>query len=209
MRSQDHEDVFHSRFNRILAIVIWALEVFVLVTTVVAGQFADQPLTTIVPELFVAGFVYVLLWRPGVKIDDEAVTLVNVLRTISVPWPALIDVDTRFSLSLRTPNASYSAWAAPAPGRTGLAMARRAERRHGSNPLTPTIGGRSRPGDLITTESGEAAYLVRERWNALVESGRVEPGLADVTPVTIRWHWAEDIALLILAAGAAFVTGWL
>jgi len=118
-----------------------------------------------------------------------------VLRTVVIPWAALIDVDTKFSLTLRTPNGRFGVWAAPAPGRTGVAMARRAERRHGNQAQTAAMGNRSRPGDLVTTESGEAAYLVRDRWNSLVEAGRIEAGQAESTAVLVRWHWVLDAAL--------------
>ncbi|MCU1584744.1 MAG: hypothetical protein JWM49_1300 [Microbacteriaceae bacterium] len=203
------DDVFRSRFNRVLAVIIWAIDLFVLVTSLVVGEPAETAGGLVLFTMFTAGLVYALLWRPSVAVSDDGVTLVNVTRTIVIPWAALIDVDTRFALSLRTPRASYSAWAAPAPGRSGLAMARRAERRHGPNAHTPTVAGRSRPGDLITTESGEAAYLVRERWNSLVESGAVEPGVADSTPVAIHWHWFQDAALVILAIATAIAVGWL
>jgi hypothetical protein len=204
-----HDAVFHSRFNRILAIVVWSLEVFLLVSSGVAGEFVKNPAMFLVPAVFAAVLVWALLWNPQVIVGDQEVVIVNVLRTIVVPWPALIDVDTKYSLSLRTPRGNYAAWAAPAPGRTSLAIARRAERRHGSSAQVPAIGGRSRPGDLITTESGEAAYLVRERWNKLVESGAIEAGIADSTPVTIRWHWVSDGVLLLLAVATTVALGWI
>lgn len=200
----NYDSVFHSRFNRVVAIVIWALEAFVLVSNVISGEFAEGPALVVVPVVLGAVLVYAVLWRPSVAVSADGVTLVNVLRTIVVPWPALIDVDTRFSLSLRTPGGTFSAWAAPAPGRAGAAVANRAERRHGPHSPTPSIGGRARPGDLISTESGEAAYMVRERWNELVEAGLVEVGVAETTPVAIHWHWVQGavVAALIIAVVA-------
>jgi len=192
-------DSFHSRFNRILAVVAWALTLFALITSAIAGVLAPATAARIVLPLALVGLAaYAVLWRPRLVVDDDAVTVVNVLRTIVIPWSALIDVDTKFSLTLRTPNGRYSVWAAPAPGRTGVAMARRAERRHGNQNQTAAMGNRSRPGDIVTTESGEAAYLVRERWNALVEAGRIEAGIAESTAVQVRWHWALDTALALL-----------
>jgi len=198
-KTDSARDSFHSRFNRILAVVAWALTLFALVTSVVAGVLVPTTVARIVlPLALVALAAYAVLWRPRLVVDDEAVTVVNVLRTVVIPWSALIDVDTKFSLTLRTPNGRYSVWAAPAPGRTGVAMARRAERRHGNQVQTAAMGNRSRPGDLVTTESGEAAYLVRDRWNSLVESGRVEAGIAETVAVQVRWHWVLDVALALL-----------
>ncbi len=200
--------VYHSRFNRVVAIVVWALEVFLLVSGVIGGVLQRHP-GFVVPAAFAALAVFALLWHPKVVVDDAGTTLVNVLVTVVVPWAALIDVDTKYSLSLRTPGRAYAAWAAPAPGRTGIAMARRTERRHGDRETTPTLAGRARPGDLVATESGAAAYLVRSRWQELVEAGRVEAGVAESTPVTTRVHWTQSGALLVLAAGSVYVLGWL
>ena len=209
MRSSatDHDVAFHSRFNRVLAIVIWSLEAFLLVSSVITGDFAKDPALAVVPAAFAAIAVWAMLWNPRVVVSDKNVVIVNVLRSIVIPWPALIDVDTKYSLSLRTPRGNYSAWAAPAPGRTGVAMARRAERRHGSSAQSPDMGGRERPGDLITTESGEAAYLVRERWHELIESGAVEAGIANSISETVRWHWFLNVVLLLLAVATAVVMG--
>ncbi|MBK4347321.1 PH domain-containing protein [Lacisediminihabitans changchengi] len=201
-KTDSARESFHSRFNRILAVVAWVLTAFALVTSAVAGLLVDLSAARIVlPLALIALAAYAVLWRPHLTVDDDAVTAVNVLRTVVIPWSALIDVDTKFSLTLRTPRGSYGVWAAPAPGRTGIAVARRAERRHGTESQTAALGNRSRPGDLITTESGEAAYLVRERWNELVESGRVEAGIAETVAVQVRWHWALDagMALLLIA----------
>ena len=52
--------------------------------------------------------------------------LVNVLRTIDLPWPAIQLVDTKWALTLVTAYGKFTAWAAPAPG--GMASARRMTR---------------------------------------------------------------------------------
>jgi hypothetical protein len=58
----------------------------------------------------------------------------------------------------------------------------------------------SRPGDLPGTESGDAAYLVRSRWTALRDAGRLEVGAAETTKVTVAWHLPTAIALVLLLA---------
>ena len=68
-----------------------------------------------------------------------------------------------------------SAWAAPAPG---FLTALRARRRDGNREAQAAGDSRPRVGDLIGTESGDAALIVRERWRSLVESGGVVAGTA-------------------------------
>lgn len=84
--------------------------------------------------------------RPEVRVDDEGVTLQNVLRRIVVPWPALVEVDSRYGLRLETTDGNrWGAWAVPAP--VGMQRAR---------------------GDQT-----EAAVLVRQRWEQLRGQGAI------------------------------------
>ncbi len=193
-------DVFVSRFNRVLAVVAWVLDAFALVGYVwVHGALRDP--FVVIPVAFVALLAWVALWRPRVLIDDDHVEVRNVFRTITVPWPALIHVDTRYALTLYTPGRRFSAWAAPAPGRTGAAIAARQQER-GRVAMAPVSeDGSIRPGDLIASESGQAAYLIRERWARLRDAGRIEAGVAHETPVGIRVHWGLDAALAVLLVG--------
>jgi hypothetical protein len=193
--------VFVSRFNRVLAIVIWVIAVALLVATLAGG--GQNAALAFVPAAFVALLTWTAMWRPYVHVDDSGVRLRNVVRTVDVPWEALIHVDTRYALTLFTPGHRYSAWAAPAPGRTGTAMAQRAEN-HGRVGPASAVDGRVRTGDLLGSESGQAAHLVRERWSALLGAGAIEPGVADTARVAVRWHSWLIVALVVLAAGSVW-----
>jgi hypothetical protein len=204
--------VIHSRFNRILAVVIWVISALLAAAALVNGT--TIRLSDLAPAVLVSLLAWEALWRPFVQIDDDGVTLGNVLRTITVPWAALVHVDTKFALTLYTPGRHYAAWAAPAPGR---GASNRAARAQGvSRPRAPMVGQPmvdleagsssvlgdqgSRPGDLPGTESGDAAYLVRSRWTALRDAGRLEVGAAETTKVTVAWHLPTAIALVLLLA---------
>jgi len=186
-------DVFFSRFNRIIAVIfsavaaLSALSVFLLPT--------ESNRALVIPALFVMLFVWEVLWRPSLQITDEAVTIRNPLRTIVVPWAALVHVDTKFALTLYTPGHKFAVYCAPAPGRSLTS----AGRRKTTDPV-PYVSGSPRPGDLPESESGEAAQLVRSRWDALQRSGRVDGGLAAQTPVAVVFAWGR---CGVLVAGAA------
>jgi hypothetical protein len=199
MPAEPHDaSVFVSRFNRVVAVVIWVLDALVLATLLLR----DEPTRALalVPAAFIALFAWLVLWSPDVRVDADGVRLRNVFRTIQVPWAALIHVDTRYALTLFTPGHRFAAWAAPAPGRTGTTIARRAERR-GRVDAAPTVDGTVRPGDLLGSESGQAAAMVRDQWTRLREAGEIPAGVADETPVGIRWHWSAGGLLVLLAAG--------
>ena len=186
-------DVFFSRFNRIIAVIFAAVAALSALSLFLLPTGSNRAL--VIPALFVMLFVWEVLWRPSLQITDEAVTIRNPLRTIVVPWAALVHVDTKFALTLYTPGRKFAVYCAPAPGRSLTS----AGRRKTTDPV-PYVNGSPRPGDLPGSESGEAAQLVRSRWDALQRSGRVDGGLAAQTPVAVVWAWGRAG---VLAAGAA------
>ena len=48
------------------------------------------------------GTCWAVFWRPVVAVDDGGVRLVNVLRTIDLPWPSILAIDTKWALTLIT-----------------------------------------------------------------------------------------------------------
>lgn len=151
-----------------------------------------------------AVLVWLVTWRPHVRVDDEGVTVVNPLRTVHVPWGALIAVSTRYTLTLHTPRAELQAWAAPGPGRhraltagrLDMAAVPRSSRDH---------RGSVAIGDLPSAPSGQAAALVRRRWEALVEDGAIELGAADRTPVHVEHHVAGWLVLTLTVLAAVWL----
>jgi hypothetical protein len=133
--------------------------------------------------------------RPAVKVDQEGVELVNVLRTHKISWGAIERIDTRWALALFTKQGRYSAWAAPAPGRHAGLLANREQGEH--LPESTYLAGTIRPGDLINTDSGAAAALIRRMWDE-------KKHLALPATVKTKWHWKTIIVFLFLIALASF-----
>jgi len=67
------------------------------------------------PTLLFALLGWAAFWRPHVVVSDGGVTVVNTLRTVEVPWPAIEGVEGRYGLRLRTAYGPVTAWAAGAP----------------------------------------------------------------------------------------------
>lgn len=196
-------DVFVSRFNRGLAVALWLIVALLFATTAATDPTWTDRALALVPTLFGVALGWIVLWRPRMTVDDDGIDVVNVFHTVRVPWAALVHVDTRFALTLVTPNRRVSVWAAPAPGRAGVALARRQEQRHGRT--VPDLGdGQRRAGDLLSTASGDAAYLVRHRWEELRERGAIELGTADAVRVPVTLHWASIALLAVTAVGGWF-----
>jgi hypothetical protein len=193
---------FVSRFNRILSVVIWALCAFVVGATFLGSP--TEGAIALAPGAAIALVDWIVLWRPRVEVGGDDVVLLNVLRRITIPWAALIHVDTKYALTLHTPGRKYAAWAAPAPGRAGAAMARR-QARSGNVAPRAAVGGKAAPGDLLTTDSGAAADMVLERWEELRESGSLAIGEADSTRVTTEWLWQPALVAVVVVAISVIV----
>jgi hypothetical protein len=159
-------------------------------------------------------------WRPCVTVSSSGVRLVNVLRRIDVPWPAIQLVETKWALTLVTAVGTFRSWAAPAPG---ARMANRSMSR-GLGPELRTLPAADehasavavdraydglRPGDLPETPSGAAATKVREQWRQLREAGHLDDPRLERDTATIRWHVGTIVAAgaLLGAAIAASVVG--
>ena len=196
--STDEREVFVSRFNRVLAVLIWAAFTALAVGLLVSVH--DRRLLYLVPCVLFAYLAWAMLWRPRFDVDGQRLRVVNVTRTIEIPWAALIHVDTKFALTLYTPGHRYAVWSAPAPGTASTLRATRNETkgRIGRPSVEDSV---RRPGDLLSTESGQAAEVVRRRWAQLQDAGALEPGLADETPVRVRWHIVSLGVTVLLAAG--------
>lgn len=189
--------MFHSRFNRVLAIVTWLLCTAAVAAIAVSGQNVGLhyvPLIALIAWMTWAG-----LWLPRLDLDDDAITVVNVFTTTVVPWAALIQVDTRYALTLVTPHHRYVVTAAPAPGRLSTALSSR-DMKGVSAPMSSD--GSVQAGDIPSSDSGAAAHLVRQRWERLLAEGNVDVGTADSVRVDRRLH----VIVTIVAAALTVVS---
>lgn len=193
---------FKAGTSRWMAIGAWAVAALMLGSAVAGGDAGTgAKLAIIAVDLAAAGWF--ALWRPAVTVDDDRVLVRNVFRTVSVPWAALIDVDTKYALTLVTPHRRVTALAAPAPGRHTVMWANRQDVT-GLPERTYDSVRSIRPGDLTQSHSGAAALLVRRHWERLAEEGRIDLGSADTTTVEVRWH-PLTVAVAVLLAVATVV----
>lgn len=165
----------------------------------------DQGATMVrtIPWVVALGTACWMVWgRPQVRIDSEAIMLVNPVRTVRIGWNALIHVTTQYTLTLHTPRGKYGAWAAPGPGRHVASASNAAEVRAAAR-----AGRRAGPvaiGDLPGAPSGIVAREVRTRWDRLIAQDRIAAGTADLTDEQITVAWGPVATLGVsLALGVA------
>jgi hypothetical protein len=194
-----HDQVRHEFrpvFGRALCVVVGAICAASLVMLLV--QDPVDALRAAPWLLLVAGACWALFWRPCIVVDDGGVRLVNVLRTIDLPWPSIFVVDTKWALTLVTAFGRFTGWAAPAPGLRQILLAGREETAH--LPSSTASADGIRPGDLPSSPSGGAALLIRRRWEALREAGHLENPRLEHESAPITWHVGTIVAGLALVA---------
>jgi hypothetical protein len=188
---------YRPRSRVVSTAVAWALIAGLVASRGV--QFGPAAAARTLPAaLGLAILAWAVFLHPRVDVDASGVRIVNPLRTIHVPWAALVQVETQYALTVVTPDGRYRAWAAPGPGRhqvdssangdlTGLPKASFDSR--GAVPI----------GDLPSAPSGQVAAQIRRRWEDLVENEELELGVAHETSVERGWNAAALVPLAITA----------
>lgn len=185
---------FRPVFGRVLAGVIVAIATVGVVGFLVVSP-ADALRFGPALALLAVGTV-ATFWLPSLEVAEAGVTVRNVFRTIEIPWGAIRLVDTRFALTFDTDEGRVSVWASPAPNRyaSASATARGAGRAAGPGGFAP------RPGDLLETDSGAAAFVIRQHLEDLRADGRLE---AADGPLRRRTHVATIVTLAVLTVATA------
>lgn len=91
--------------------------------------------------------LWLILWRPSIRIRDDEVDVVNALRTWTIPWSRVKDVESRLQyVFVLDDGRSVTAWGSPFSGRAGR---------------TPRPGVDLRPLAGRAAAAGEQAPVVR------------------------------------------------
>jgi len=201
---------------RLLAVGWWVLATVLAVDLLWRGE-GTAALVGVPLLAFSCAGVHALFWYPAVTVDGDGVELVNVLRTVRLPWASLSNLDTRWALTVETGERRWTSWAAPASGRRVRPVSRRDA--PWAEPGSEAITGSRAPGST----AGEAAVLVGTRWQVwqdraargletTAEAGAREGStFGDGAPV-VRWNRLVVVSLglttLAAAAAAAVAYGW-
>jgi len=186
---------FRPPFGRGLTVVVAVLGVVVVV--VAATSDIGDALVTMPWVLLFTACCWAIFWNPRVVVADGGVRLVNVTRTIDVPWPSITDVETRYALTLVTAYGRFAAWAAPAPSAAGaLRMTMRARTRAVGDGEVEAVT----MGEIAGTASGDAATIVRRRWDRLRADGFLDDPRLEYDKPPIHWHWQMGLVVVVLAA---------
>ena len=147
--------------------------------------------------IWFAYFAWLLFWNPSVKVSDEGVVVDNIFKTHKLNWSAITRIDTKYSLTLETKESTIQAFGAPAPSRYAGFMANKTEAEH--LPESSFVGkGLVRPGDLTSSDSGVAAYIIRSHWEKLRDLNK----LNETSSVKSNWVLWRIVVFLCLSSVA-------
>jgi Bacterial PH domain len=186
---------FRPAFGRVLSIMVAAIAVAGLAGFVVTGDWGG--LLRYGWGLALLGVLAVaLFWLPSLAVAEHEITVRNVFSTVHVPWPAIQRIDTKYALTLYTPRGKVTAWASPAPNRYASQVSASTDSRLAARGQ----GGSIRPGDLLNTASGAAAFVIRNHWEQLRDDGHLENPVIEEGAYRRDIHWVTIIVLAVLAA---------
>ena len=167
-----------------------------------AVSLAAEPITVVLTKVWIyiwfSYFAWLLFWNPSIKVSEAEIVVDNIFRFTTLNWSAVRRIDTKYSLTLETESGIVRAWAAPAPSRYAGFLANKSEAEH--LPESSFIGnGLVRPGDLTSSDSGVAAYVIRSYWEQLRDKNQL-----GAKPVVVtRWAVTRSVVFLVLGAAAA------
>ena len=173
--------------SRVLAVALMAICLVIEVSLVTTAGL-EVTLRATPPVLLVAVGAFVLFWAPRVELTPAELVIVNPLRTHRITWPAIRDIETRWSLSLDSVRGRITAWAAPSPG--PLSQLSRLHR----DAFRVSLAAK---GELHGAEL--ARSLVLTQWEAYRQDGVL--GAVEGRGVTTHWNMPAAVAIVVLALG--------
>jgi len=164
------EQVIHSRSGRIIAVAGFTFAGLGVVA--LAIESLDLLISSGWAFIWIGFVSWLLFWNPSIRITEDGVQVENVFTNVFLSWSSIVRIDTKYSLTLETKEKTFQAWAAPAPSRYSAFMANKTEAEH--LPESSFVGkGMIRPGDLTSSDSGVAAFLIRSQWEKLRDRGEL------------------------------------
>ena len=157
-------EVFRPRSNYIWASISFTLLSLFAANSVMVNTSAGQTFLEIVSFIILGGFTYLLWIRPKLVLRSEFIEVVNPLRTEIIPYSEVVELDTKWALTIIHNRGKTRVWVAPASGKRKW-IADNTFRWYGSN--VPLSDSRNPASENMSASldslSGQAAYMIRER----------------------------------------------
>jgi hypothetical protein len=157
-------EVFRPRSNYIWASISFTLLSLFAANSLMVNASAGQTVLEILIFIILGGFTYLLWIRPKLILRDEFIEVINPLRKEIIPYSEVVELDTKWALTIIHKRGKTRVWVAPASGKRKW-IADNTFRWYGSNvPLSDARNaGSENMSASLDSLSGQAAYMIRER----------------------------------------------
>lgn len=189
------ETVLYPVSSRVLAAAIIAICLVIEVSLLVAARW-DMTLRATPLVMLVGVGAFVLFWMPRIELSPAELRIVNPLRTQRITWPAIRDIETRWSLTIDTVHGRVTAWAAPAAGPFSQLGRARRDAFH-----RVSLGSRQQPRGTDLAPS-----LVVRQWEAYRDESVL--GAVEGEGVTTCWNWPAVATVAVLAVASLTGALW-
>jgi Bacterial PH domain len=188
------ESVLYPLGSRVLAGVAVAICAVIEASLLVYGH-AELTIRATPAVLLAAVLVFVLFWMPRVELDPGELRVINPFRSYRISWPAIREIDSRWSLTLHTVRGRVTAWAAPSPG----LLSQAGRMRRGAFSIWLGTQRESRGAE-------QARQLIVRQWEAYRDQGVL--GAVEGEGVTRRWNMPAVVVVVVLTAAAIAGAAW-
>jgi hypothetical protein len=148
---------------------VWAGAAFILILLFAANSFVVSSSTpqTLLELMFcgILGITAYLIWvRPKLVLGKDGVQVVNPIKTELISYSDILELETKWALTIVHPRGKTSVWVAPASGKRRW-IADKTFGFYGSGvPMSESKSNDSQAMSAsLNSLSGQAAYLIRER----------------------------------------------
>jgi hypothetical protein len=188
------ESVLYPLGSRILAGAV-IVACAVIEASLLGYGHLDLTLRATPAVLLAAVLVFALFWMPRVELDPGELRVVNPFRSSRISWPAIREIDSRWSLTLVTTRGRITVWAAPSPGLFGqLGRMRR-------DAFRVSLSGQHE-----SRGAEQARQLIVQHWEAHRDQGVL--GAVEGDGVTRRWNIPLLVVVALLTAAVVVGASW-
>jgi hypothetical protein len=159
-------ETFRPRSNFVWAGCAYALIVLFGANSIIVGTNALQSIFEIIFCAVLAVIVYGIWIKPKMVLGVESIEVVNPLRSQSVRYTEILELETKWALSIIHTDGKTTVWVAPASGKQRWI----ADKKFGwytsgvaSTDNKAGSGGEISMSASLDSLSGQAAYLIREQ----------------------------------------------
>jgi len=188
------ESVLYPLGSRILAGAVVTICAVIEASLLVYGH-TDLTIRATPAVLLAAVLVFALFWMPRVELDPGELRVINPFRSYRISWPAIREIDTRWSLTLETVRGRVTAWAAPSPG----LLSQAGRMRRGAFRVSLGAQRESRGAE-------QARQLIVRQWEAYRDQGVL--GAVEGEGVTRRWNVPVVLVVAVLTAATVAAAAW-